>query len=457
MMSRKTNRREFLSTIAVGGAGLLAAGSVGCARMKTRPAVRMRTVSPNEKLNIACIGCGGKGEGEVQDAAREKLVALCDVDEKRARKAFEEYSDVPKFKDYRVMLDKMGKDIDAVTVSTPDHIHAPAAIMAMLMGKHAFVQKPLARSVYECRRLAEVAREMKVATQMGNQGTSTKGLRHAVEIIQAGVLGPVKTLNVWTNRPIWPQGQGALDGRQKQAKEPKPDTLDWNLWLGPAPKRPYNACYLPFNWRGWYDWGTGAFGDMACHTLNMPYWGLQLGQPLSIEGKVSKLMEEVFPSGSVVKYEFPERKGLPPLTMYWYDGDMKPNAQQLGLPEGERVSASGALIVGEKGMMYSDGDYGDKWHLTPKSFAEGAKLPEEKMPVSPGHFEEWVRACKGGKPAMSNFPDYSGLLAEIVVLGCVAQRIPGRKLEWNPKTMKFKGCPEAEPIVHPKFPAGYEV
>lgn len=444
-MSHRTDRREFLKKT---GATIIFMGAAGCAHVQPRP----RRISPNEKLNIACIGAGGKGEGEVNDSNGENLVALCDVDEERAAKTYKRYPDVPRFKDFRVMLDKMGNQIDAVTVSTPDHIHAPAAMMAMAMGKHAFVQKPLTRTIWEARQLAKAASKYGVATQMGNQGTSTSGLRRAVEIIQAGVLGPVRRLHVWTNRPIWPQGQKALDERKRRENEPIPDTLDWELWLGPAPKRRFNRIYLPFNWRGWYDWGTGAFGDMACHTLNMPYWGLKLCPPSAVEGKVENLMEEVYPSGSTVDYYFPAREGLPPVHMTWYDGDKKPNAEQLDLPEGERVSGSGALVVGEKGMLYSDGDYGDRWHLTPKENFDGVKMPDETIPRSPGHFKEWIDACKGGKPAMSNFPGYASLLTEIVDLGCVAQRLPGRRIEWDGKKLKAKNCPEAAALVKPDIP-----
>jgi predicted dehydrogenase len=348
------------------------------------------------------------------------------------------------------MLDEMGKQIDAVTVSTPDHIHAPAAILAMSMGKHAFVQKPMTRTVWEAHQLAEAAKKYKVATQMGNQGTSQSGLRRAVEVIQAGVLGKVTRLHVWTNRPIWPQGI-----ERPKEEEPVPETLDWKLWLGPSPMRPYNKVYLPFNWRGWYDWGTGAFGDMACHTLNMPYWALKLCHPTAIQGKVSKLMPETYPAGSIVDYYFPEREGLPPVQFTWYDGNMKPNAEQLKLPEGEKVSGSGALVVGDKGMLYSDGDYGEKWHLLPKELDEAAKKVDQTIPRSPGHFREWVLACKGGKPAMSNFPDYSGLLNEIVVLGTIAQRVPDKRLEWNGKDLKFTNSPEATQLVKPEIPKGW--
>jgi hypothetical protein len=285
---------------------------------------------------------------------------------------------------------------------------------------------------------------------MGNQGTSQSGLRRAVEVIQAGVLGKVTRLHVWTNRPIWPQGI-----ERPKEEEPVPETLDWKLWLGPSPMRPYNKVYLPFNWRGWYDWGTGAFGDMACHTLNMPYWALKLCHPTAIQGKVSKLMPETYPAGSIVDYYFPEREGLPPVQFTWYDGNMKPNAEQLKLPEGEKVSGSGALVVGEKGSLYSDGDYGEKWHLLPKELTEEAAKVAETIPRSPGHFTEWVNACKGGKPAMSNFPDYSSLLTEIVDLGTIAQRIPDQKLEWDGKKLAFKNSPEATKLVKPVLPKGW--
>ncbi len=454
-MSKRTNRRDFLRKSALAGSGLVIITS-GCARLASEPAPAPRKISPNEKVNIACIGCGGKGAGEVDDAARfGNLVAMCDVDENRARKKFEEFPDVPKFKDFRVMLEKMDKQIDAVTISTPDHIHAPAAMMAMQMGKHVFVQKPMTHTVHEARLLTETARKYKVATQMGNQGTASDGLRRGVEALWSGVIGDVTELHVWTNRPIWPQGQRALDERKKLANEPKPEGLDWDLWLGPAPKRPYNKVYVPFNWRGWYDWGTGAFGDMACHILNMMFMGLKLGYPTSIEGQVPELKEEVYPDWSIVKYEFPAREGMPPVKFTWYDGGKKPPEE---LFHGEKPGQGGALAVGTKGSMYQRGDYGDTWMLLPRKDFEGFDYKAElkKLPKSPGHFQEWVEACKGGRPALSNF-DYAGFLTEVVVLGCIAQRLPGRKIEWDGPKMRAKNCPEAAALIRKEYPKGWYI
>jgi predicted dehydrogenase len=438
-----SNRRDFLRHSALVGAGLFASGYGFAAAGK----------SANEKINFACIGAGGKGEGEVDDCARSgNLVAMCDVDDQKAAKSFKKFPDVKRFKDFREMLDKMGKEIDAVTISTPDHIHAPAAVMAMELGKHVYCQKPMTKAVWEARLMAAIAKKNKVATQMGNQGTAAGGLRRGVELIQSGLFGPVKRLHAWTNRPIWPQG---VDRPEKE--EPVPETLNWPLWLGPTAMRPYNSVYLPFNWRGWYDWGTGAFGDMACHTLNLPFWGLKMGYPTSVQGKVSKLMKESYPSGSVVDFQFPAREGMPELHMTWSDGDMTPKQPEdieLKLPAGAKWSRSGIYLVGSKGGLYSGDDYGGNWNLVGVSDEDAKKVPES-IERSPGHFEEWVAAIKGGKPAKSNFPDYSSLLTEVVLLGTVAQRLPGKRLEWDAKAMKMTNAPEADKIIKPDYPKGW--
>ncbi len=447
-MSRNINRRDFLRSATLAGAALAAA-----------PRIWAEMKSPNEKLNIAGIGAGGQGGSDVRNVRSENIVALCDVDDRNAAKTYNEFPNAKKYYDYREMLEKEAKNIDAVTIGTPDHHHAPAAAMAIKLGKHVYCEKPLTHSVYEARYLKELAAKHKVATQMGNQGTSTNGLRRGVEVIQSGALGTVKELHVWTNRPIWPQGNEALLQhigvhnalRGGGAGPQPPDTLKWDLWLGPAPWRPYDPIYVPFKWRGWWDYGTGSLGDMACHTLNLAYWALSLINPTSIEAEVSELNPESAPLWSIIQYEFPARGNLPPLKMTWYDKFKKPPAE---LFEGEKMSDSGLVIVGEKGKLYSNGDYGDGWMLLPKAKFEGFKGPDETIPRSPGHHAEWIRACKGGPAAMSNF-DYACPLTETVVLGNVAMRVPGKKLEWDAANLKVTNDKGANDFVRREYRQGW--
>ncbi len=433
-MSHKINRREFLRSTALAGASFWAAPTIW-AEMK----------SPNEKLNIAGVGAGGQAGGDIGNVSSENIFALCDVDERRAAGTFNRFPKAKRYHDYRVMLEKEAKNIDAVVVATPDHNHAPAAAMAIKLGKHVYCEKPMTRTVYEARVLRELAAKYKVATQMGNQGTSSSGLRQGVEILQSGALGPVRELHVWTNRPIWPQG---LDRPKDTPGVPK--TLKWDLWLGPAPWRPYHPCYLPFSWRGWWDFGTGALGDMACHTLNLPYWGLKLGAPTAFEAEVSELKPDCAPNWSIIRFDFPARGNLPALKMTWYDGGKKPPAE---LFEGEKVSSSGALVIGKKGKMYSPGDYGTSHVLLPKKKFEGYEAPDPWIPRSPGHHKEWLRACKGGPPAMSNF-NYAGPLTEVVVAGVIAIRTATR-IEWDAKNLKATNCPKAAQYVRPEYRKGW--
>ncbi|KPL09743.1 hypothetical protein AMJ85_06135 [candidate division BRC1 bacterium SM23_51] len=451
-MSRKTDRREFLETSARTGAGLLiVSAAAACARIK--PHVGPRRVPPSEKLNVACVAAGGKGGSDAGNCKGENVVALCDADWKRAAKTFKSFPKARTYKDFREMLEKEEKNIDAVTVSTPDHTHTAPAVMAMQMGKHVYVQKPLTRTVWECRVMRETARKYGVATQMGNQGTAHSGLRRAVELLHAGVLGPVHEAHVWTNRPIWPQGMD-----RPVEIQPIREDLAWEVWLGPAPWRPYNEAYLPFSWRGWVDFGSGALGDMACHTLNMPFWGLKLGYPTSVEAEVPKLYAESFPEWSIIRYEFPAREGLPPVKLTWYDGGKRPSRELFAFEKDEKVPESGALVIGEKGQLYSSGDYGTSYQLLPESRFEGFEGPPETIPRLPGdseswHVKEWLSACKGGPPAMSNF-EYSAFLTEVVVLGNVALRL-GKKIEWDAPNMKARNCPEADQLIKPYYPKGW--
>jgi predicted dehydrogenase len=430
---KKQQRREFIKTAASAGLGFWVAGEIRAAEKK----------SANEEIRFGCIGIGGKGEGDTADAARSgKVVAICDIDDQRLAKAAQKYPAAKKFNDFRQMFDEMGKSIDAVTVSTPDHTHAVAAALAMNLGKHCFTQKPLTHSIHEARKLGEIARKMKVATQMGNQGTASGGLRKGAALIRAGVLGTVKEVHVWTNRPIWPQG-GPLP-----APAPIPPHVHWDLWLGPMADRPYANGYHPFSWRGWWDFGTGALGDMACHTMNLPFMALDLRDPIAVEATSSGHNKISYPKWSIIKYSFPARDQRPALTLTWYDGGKLPPAE---LINGEKMEHSGSLIIGEKGKLYSPGDNGTGYKLL-----GGVEEVKVEVKNSPGHFQEFVRAAKGGEPATSNFPDYAGPLTETVLLGNLAVWA-GRKIEWNAKNLTATNAPEVEPIIKPNYRQGWSL
>jgi len=333
------------------------------------------------------------------------------------------------------------------------------------MGKHCYCEKPLTHNVREARLMREIAAEKKLATQMGNQGTSTGDLRQGVEIIQSGAIGEVREVHIWTNRPIWPQGfdallvqhqgvKNALSGSMKGGHTiaPPPDTLAWDLWLGPAAERPYDAVYCPFKWRGWWDFGTGALGDMACHTMNLPYWALKLGAPTSVEAKVWELNPQTAPRSTIISYQFPARGDLPPVTVTWYDGKMYPPKD---LFHGEKISGSGSLMVGTKGKYYSSDDYGERRVLLPRDAFKDYQPPAPSIPRSPGHHREWIEACKGGKPAFSNF-DYSGPLTEMVLLGVVATRANGR-IEWDPTGMNVTNDADANRLLTREYRKGWEI
>jgi predicted dehydrogenase len=461
-VKRQTTRRSFLKQTALAGVGVWVSGR----------SLHSQSKSPNEKLNIAVIGCGGKGHSDTQCVATENIVALCDVDANNAGGCFKEFPNAKKYTDFRKMLDAE-KSLDAVVVATPDHTHAPASVMAMKLGKHVYCQKPLTHSVFEARTMRETAAKMKVVTQMGNQGSAEPGLRRAVEIIQAGALGPVRQVHVWSNRPIWPQGIDRPEG-----SKPVPSTLDWDLWLSAAPDRPYNDGYCPFNWRGWQDFGTGALGDMACHTANMPFRALKLEYPVSIEAESSGINKETYPKWSRIRFEFPARGDMPALSFFWYDGGQKPAPEVTGnldlatKVEGSKkkkkvevlkagdVPGSGCLIVGDKAALFSPDDYGAAFRIFPEDDFKDYKGPPETIPrldmkggTDQVHHQEWIRAIKqGGKP-YSSF-DYAALLTETILLGNIALRT-GKKLDWDGPNMKAKNCPEAEQFIRREYRKGY--
>jgi hypothetical protein len=458
-------RRQFLrrSSVALGAAAI------------SFPYVG-RVLGANDRINVACIGVNGKGDSDSSDAARcgANIVAICDVDKNNlARKAnqFEKkFPELKHYQDYRKMLEEFGSNIDAVTVSIPDHNHGVAAIRAMKMGKHCFCQKPLVQTVHEARIVRQLAKEKNLATQMGNQGSAERGLRRAVEVIHAGVIGAPKEIHVWSNRPIWPQGLDRPEG-----EDPVPDSLDWDVWLGPAPVRPYKqGVYHNFNWRGWYDFGTGALGDMACHTVNMPFRACKLGYPDVVEYELaSRMYPETFAKTSRIRFEFPAREDWPAVKFWWYDGNpddklrpLRPDGpaikEILGLDED--LPRSGALIIGEKGKVFSPDDYGAKFFISlsdKPDFISGDKSEAcqavaETIPRSPGHMEEWFKMMKDGTPAYSNF-DIAAYLAEIILLGCVAARVgEGKRMEWDGPNMVSRNLPEAAQFTKRDNRAGWE-
>jgi predicted dehydrogenase len=410
---------------------------------------------PSEKLNIAGIGVGGQGGSDLNALSSQNIVALCDVDWRQASGAFKRYPNARKYKDFRKMLDEEDKNIDAVIVATPDHVHAAASIAAIKRGKHVYCEKPLTHSVYEAHTVAQAAREHKVATQMGNQGQAGEEVRLLCETIWDGAIGQVHEVHVWTDRPLnginkvyWPQGVG-----RPEDTPPVPEGLDWDLWLGPAPHRPYHPCYLPFVWRGWWDFGTGALGDIGCHSLDPVFRALKLGHPTSVEAACTLVNNETYPVASRVTYEFPAREGLAPVRLHWYDGGMKP-PRPPELEDGRRWDTNGALYIGEKGKIYGG-------RLLPESRQKEYGKPPQKLERSPGHHQEWINACKGGKPAGSNFPDHAGLLAQVVLLGNVALRVELKeklirvKLQWDGENMKFTNMPEANAFLHREYRQGW--
>ena len=343
---------------------------------------------PSEKLDIACIGIGGRGRGNVAGVSGENIVALCDVDEKHAADSFEKYPKAKKYHDFRKMLEKQ-KNIDAVVVATPDHTHAPAAMMAIKMGKHVYCEKPLTHSVYEARRLTEAARKHNVATQMGVQLHATEALRLLVEMLQTGAIGKVHEVHLWSNKR-----QSRMMGTDRPMKTPMvPTTLDWDLWLGPAPYRPYHPNYVPSLWRAWWDFGCGRLGDMGCHIIDPAFWALKLKYPKTIEAHSTPFNNETFPVASVVRYEFDARGDMPPVTVHWYSGGIYP-WRPPELEQERNFPKEGGLYIGDKGKILAPHGAGPR--LIPESKMKGFKPPEPFLPRGLSHHQEWLQACKGG-------------------------------------------------------------
>ena len=441
----KIVRRTFLGGLSSASAASLATGSA------------LARKSPNEIPNLAAVGVGGKGWADSQGAAKHaNIVAFCDVEQTKSGKrggfasAARTWPRARRYTDWRVMLEKE-KNLDGLTVSTPDHMHAPVTMTALQQGIGCYTQKPLTRTIHESRKVTEVAARVGVATQMGNQHHSGSSYRTLVNIVQTGLLGKIKVAHAWSNRPIWPQGIK----RPSQSAAPPRDLL-WDLWLGVAPDRPFAAgVYHPFKWRGWYDFGTGALGDMGCHIIDPVYWALDLTAPDTILCEGPEPAKETFPKEERIYSEFPgtARTAGKTITVTWHDGGKLPDPSECDLPAGTKLPANGCMFVGEQGVAVCPHGSGKLPDLYPKEKFKGLDF---QVYPSTDHYRQWVDAIRGeGKPS-SGF-DYAGPLCEAVLLGCVASRSPGLKLEWNAKAMRFNNSKEADNLLHQQYRKGWEV
>ena len=435
----------------------IASSTVATAAVLTAP----RAYAQAKEFRIAQVGCGGKGASDLSSITRggAKVVALCDVDPDKAKKAYEQYPDLPKYTDYRKMLAEHDKNIDGVVVSTPDHTHAVAALDAIRRGKHVYVQKPLARTFEECQLLLEESRKHKVVTQMGNQGHAGSGLILWKKMMDAGVFGDIREVHSWSNRPIWPQGM-----TEYPAGEPVPAGMDWENWIGPAQMRPFSKAYAPFKWRGWWDFGCGAMGDMACHNMDPAFWVLQWGLPSSIKAEASAPAGIAYPEWSVIEYTFPASPVCPEgIKMTWHDGKKLPPVPQGCHPQ-MKLDGNGCMIIGSK-MTALGGSHAAPPRpvaITGKEFGEEVKAAErewrEELKNTKGcdHYKQWVDACKANDPTMcgSTF-EYSVPMTQAILLGCVALRFPGQELKWDAKNSRFANHAEANQWLASRPRAGY--
>jgi predicted dehydrogenase len=422
--------------------------------------------APSDKLNIAAVGVSGMGANNIRQCATENIVALCDVDDERSAKVYSTYPNAKTYRDFRIMLEKE-KGIEAVIVATPDHNHAVVAMACMKLGKHVYVQKPLTRTIWEARMLTEAAHKYNVVTQMGNQGHSGEGVRLIEEWIADGAIGKVHEVHSWTNRPIWPQGMP-----RPTDTPPVPATLDWDLWIGPAPMRPYNPAYHPFSWRSWWDFGAGALGDMGCHVMDATYTALKLGSPTTVEATIAYQFvppapgqrgygrrltyHDSFPMATLLHYTFPARgKKYPAVQYHWYDGGLLPRRPDELEPD-RKLPESGTIFVGEKGKLMCE-TYSESPRLIPETRMKAYKRPKKTIPrVKGSHEQNWIEACKNKTEATSDF-DYAGPFTETVLLGNLAVWFAGQRLEWDGPNMKVTNFPEANELVKREFRQGWSL
>ena len=443
-MPQKSNRREFLRQ------GAVVSSVIGSGYF-VNPTPAVESKSPNERLNIAAVGATGRAGNDIKELASQNIVAIADVDQNLLEKGSASYKGVRKYEDFRVMLEKEAPHIDAVMVGTPDHTHAPAAAMAMKMGKHCYCEKPLAHTVVECRTLAELAAEKKLVTQVGSQIHAGDNYRRVVELVQTGAIGPIKDVHVWV------QTAHTYHGGKFTTDKPTPAGLNWDLWLGPAVERPYTEGAHPFFWRRFWDYGTGQLGDFGCHYMDLVHWALKLRAPTKVVATGSPVDPVSASEWSIVNYDYPARDNMPPVRMTWYDGgkrpELFPSIMAMLPPDKDGKPAewkSGQLFVGEKGMILSN--YGTNILLPAEKFAD-FKRPEPFIPKSLGHHNEWVNAIKNGGPTTCNF-DYSGALSEAIVLGVIAYRT-GKEIQWDAKNLKITNAPEAQQLLHKEYRKGW--
>ncbi|MBP7745685.1 MAG: Gfo/Idh/MocA family oxidoreductase [Phycisphaerae bacterium] len=468
----ETTRRTFIKGALSAGAAFAAAGPLGCAQTGTTPQVeptpapaepgqpkpvvhQPKSATPYNQINVAFIGTGGIGKMHLEHAAELGFgcQCFCDVDTAQHATAAEMYPHARRYQDYREMFDKEAKNIDAVMIGTPDHHHYPATIIAMQLGKHVYTQKPLTHTPWEARQLTEAAKKYKVVTQMGNQGHAMEGWRLVYEWIRSGALGQIREVHTWTDRPIWPQGMERPEG-----SDPIPSTLNWDIWLGPAPERPFKKdVYHRFAWRGWWDFGAGALGDMACHTMDGVFWALDPGYPTSVEPiAATPITADAFPKSAVIKWEYPAKGDRAAFVSYWYDGGLMPPFPP-ELEIGRKMSPTGNLFLGTKASMLVQGDYGDSPRIIPEAKMKEIGKPAQLLERSPGQIQEWIMAVAGEKPqdfTKSNF-GYAGPFTESILLGNIALRV-GRRLEWDGANMKFTNVPEANQFVSKEYRSGWK-
>jgi predicted dehydrogenase len=451
-MSQHLTRRDFITFSAMAAAMLGFSSCVSLAKNPRKP----RPIAAGAKVRFAQIGCGGKGFSDAMAQKDEDVVAICDIDWERpnVKKLFETYPNAKRYKDFRKMLIEMDDQIDAVGVATPDHMHFLPAYMAIMMGKHVYVQKPLTPTVGEARELLRLSRLNGVCTQMGNQGHAGEGIRLVKEWIDAGVLGDVREVKIWTNRPIWPQGFAEFP-----APDPVPEGLDWDMFLGRAPKRPFSNAIHPFKWRGFQDYGCGALGDMACHLMDAAFWGLQLGAPTSVElVEIDSPSKVAFPKSAVVVYQFPARGKMPPVKLTWHEGGVKP-AKPSQMEEARTLAKGGQLIIGDKATVYDGNDYCNSPRIIPETLHQemAPSFPPKTIPrVEGGNpHKEWIAAIRANNPRLagSNF-EYSAPFTEMVSLGTMAILAGKKKFSWDPVAMKTS-LAETDKMLYPTYRRGW--